>query len=145
MNIDLYNEIADRYKVKKNITRNAVIAFLTGGFVGLLGEGIIELMIYYFDISRTIASTYMIMIFIILSCFFTALGFFDKLVCFARCGLIIPITGFAHSMASAFLDFRKEGLIYGVGSNAFKLSGTVIVYGVLSAWLLGIIRFIIGG
>ena len=140
-----YNRIADNHKSSKHIINNAVIAFITGGFVGLLGEGIIELYIYYFNISRTIASTYMIITFIFVASLFTALGFFDKMVTFCKCGLIIPITGFAHSMTSAFMDYRKEGFIYGVGSNAFKLAGTVILYGVLSASLFGLIRYFIGG
>ena len=51
-----------------------------------------------------------------------------------RCGLLIPITGFAHSMTSSSLDYKNEGLIYGIGSNMFKLAGNVIVYGIVSAW-----------
>ena len=140
-----YNRIADNHKASKHIVNNAIIAFITGGFVGLLGEGILELYIYYFNISRTIASSYMIITFIFVASLFTALGFFDKMVTFCKCGLIIPITGFAHSMTSAFMDYRKEGFIYGVGSNAFKLAGTVILYGVLSASLFGLVRFYIGG
>ena len=76
---------------------------------------------------------------------FTALGFFDKLVNFARCGLIIPITGFAHSMTSSAMEYRKEGLVTGIGMNIFKLSGTVILYGVVSAYIFGIIRYVIFG
>ena len=140
-----YNRIADNHKASKHIVNNAIIAFITGGLVGLLGESIIELYIYYFNISRTIASSYMIITFIFVASLFTALGFFDKMVTFCKCGLIIPITGFAHSMTSAFMDYRKEGFIYGVGSNAFKLAGTVILYGVLSASLFGLIRYFIGG
>ena len=140
-----YDMIADNYKPSKHIVNNMIISFISGGIVGLMGEALIEILINYFQLSRNIASTYMIMIFIITASLFTALGFFDKLVGFCKSGLLIPITGFAHSMTSAFMDFRKEGLIYGVGSNAFKLAGTVIVYGVLSAWLFGMIRFFIGG
>ena len=140
-----YEEIADQYKVDRHLLKNTFIAFITGGFVGLLGEGVIEVLMKYFNMSRQIASTDMILIFIFIASFFTALGFFDKLVMFCRAGLIIPITGFAHSMTSAFMDYRKEGFIYGVGSNAFKLAGTVIIYGVLSAWIFGMVRFFIGG
>lgn len=140
-----YEKIADRHKAEKHLFRNALIAFFTGGLVGLLGEGVIEILICMLNISRQIASGYMIILFIFLASLFTALGFFDKLVSFCRCGLIIPITGFAHSMTSAFLDYKREGLIYGVGSYAFKLAGTVIVYGVISAWIFGMIRFVIGG
>ncbi len=139
-----YEKIADQYKADRHLLKNTFIAFITGGFVGLLGEGVIEILMK-FGMSRQVASTDMIIIFILAASLFTALGFFDKLVMFCKSGLIIPITGFAHSMTSAFMDYRKEGFVYGVGSNAFKLAGTVIVYGVLSAWLFGMVRFFIGG
>ena len=139
-----YEKIADQYKADRHLLKNTFIAFITGGFVGLLGEGIIEILMN-FGMSRQVASTDMILMFIFVASLFTALGFFDKLVMFCKSGLIIPITGFAHSMTSAFMDYRKEGFVYGVGSNAFKLAGTVIVYGVLSAWIFGMVRFFIGG
>ena len=87
----------------------------------------------------------MIITLIFLACLFTALGFFDNFVHFGRMGVIIPITGFAHSMQSAALDYKKEGLVCGIGSNIFKLAGSVILYGIVSAYIVGIIRFLIGG
>ena len=87
----------------------------------------------------------MIITLIFLASLFTALGFFDKWVNWARCGLIIPITGFAHSMTSAAIEFRKEGFVTGLGANLFKLAGTVILYGVVSAYFFGILRIIIMG
>ena len=60
-------------------------------------------------------------------------------------GAIIPITGFAHSMQSATLDYKNEGLIYGFGSNMFKLAGSFILYGFVSAWFFGMVRYFIGG
>ena len=141
-----YEEIADQYKVDRHLLKNTFIAFITGGFVGLLGEGVIEVLMKYFNMSRQIASTDMILIFIFIASFFTALGFFDKLVMFCRAGLIIPITGFAHSMTSAAIEFKKEGYVTGLGANIFKLAGTVILYGIISAYIFGIIRyFILGG
>lgn len=97
------------------------------------------------DISTQDASVFMIVTLIFVASLFTALGFFDKMVNFARCGLIIPITGFAHSMTSAGLEYKKEGLIYGIGSNIFKLAGSVILYGVVSAWFFGMIRYFLFG
>ena len=138
-----YNKIADKYKVPEDRVMNAFVAFFSGGVVGMLGEIEIEILCHW--ISRTEANNIMVLTFIFLASLFTALGFFDKLVMFCKSGLIIPITGFAHSMTSAFMDYRKEGFVYGVGSNAFKLAGTVIVYGVLSAWIFGMVRFFIGG
>lgn len=140
-----YERIADNHKAQENRGKNAFIAFFVGGLVGLIGEGIIELFCYYLHISRSDASTFMIVILIFVASLSTALGFFDKLVTKFKCGLLIPITGFAHSMTSAALDYRKEGPVYGIGSNIFKLAGSVILYGVVSAWFFGMIRFIIGG
>lgn len=140
-----YNKIADKHKAYENRGWNAFWAFLSGGVIGLLGEGIIEVLCTNFSMSRTDASGIMIVIFIFLACLFTALGFFDRLVHKFRCGLLIPITGFAHSMMSSSLDYKGEGLVYGIGSNMFKLAGSVIVYGVVSAWLFGLIRYLIGG
>ena len=87
----------------------------------------------------------MIITLIFLGCLFTCLGFFDDLVHKLKCGLIIPITGFAHAMMSATLEYRKEGLVTGIGANMFKLAGSVIVFGVVSAYTFGLIRFIIYG
>ena len=92
-----------------------------------------------------ISSIIMIIIFIFFACLFTSLGFFDKLVTKFKCGLIIPITGFAHSVMSSSLDSKNEGLIYGIGSNMFKLAGSVIIYGIVSAFVFGLVRYLIGG
>ena len=140
-----YEKIVKNNKASETRVRNAVIAFLVGGLIGLIGEGIIEMLCYYFNISRSDASTYMIVILIFIASLSTALGFFDKLVTKFKCGLLIPITGFAHSMTSATLDYKKEGPVSGFGSNMFKLAGTVILYGVVSAWVFGLIRYLIGG
>ena len=138
-----YEKIADKYKALESRFMNILIAFIVGGLIGLLGEILIE--IYSsFGISRSESSTLMSVSLIFIGSLCTALGFFDKLVTKFKCGLLIPITGFAHSMTSAALDYKKEGLIYGFGSNMFKLAGSVILYGVVSAWFFGMIRYMIG-
>ena len=139
-----YEKIVNKYKANENRTLNAFMAFLIGGLIGVIGEGLIEFFCYKFHISRSEASSYMMITLIFIASLCTALGFFDKLVNYARCGLLIPITGFAHSMTSAALDYRKEGLVTGIGANMFKLAGTVIIYGIVSAWFFGIIRLLIG-
>lgn len=140
-----YERVADLHKAKEEKVKNAILAFLSGGIIGLAGEGIIEVLCLKLHLSRNDAATYMIVIFIFLASLFTAMGFFDKLVTKFRCGLLIPITGFAHSMTSSCLDYKSEGPIYGIGSNMFKLAGSVILYGVMAAWLFGMIRYLIGG
>lgn len=141
----LYEKIVMNHKPKETRVQNAAIAFLTGGVMGALGQLLIEFYSYYLDISTNDAAIFMIITLIFLASLFTALGFFDKWVNWARCGLIIPITGFAHSMTSAAIEFRKEGFVTGLGANLFKLAGTVILYGVVSAYFFGILRIIIMG
>ena len=138
-----YDKIADQHKAKENKLFNIFIAFVVGGLIGLIGEALI---CFYssFGISRSESSTLMSVSLIFVGSLCTALGFFDKLVTKFKCGLLIPITGFAHSMTSAALDYKKEGLIYGFGSNMFKLAGSVILYGVVSAWFFVMIRYVLG-
>lgn len=145
MNNTKYKRIADRHKAKENRIGNMIVSFICGGCLGFLAELIIECLMNWFKLSRNDSSIYMIVIFIFIACLFTALGFFDKLVTRFKCGLIIPITGFAHSVMSSSLDYKNEGLIYGIGSNMFKLAGSVILYGVVSAFVFGLIRYLIGG
>ena len=139
-----YKRLVDRHKPKENRLANSVIAFLFGGFMGVLAVLITDIYMYLFNLSSKDAQTFMLVTFIVLACLFTALGFFDKWVTFARCGLIIPITGFAHSVMSAGLDYKHEGPIYGVGSNMLKLAGSVMIYGICAAVIFGSIRYLGG-
>ena len=141
----LYEKIVMHHKPKEHRLKNALIAFFIGGIVGIIGELLLELYSYYLNISTSDAAVFMMITLIFLASLFTALGFFDKWVNFARCGLIVPITGFAHSMTSAAIEFKKEGLVTGLGANIFKLAGTVILYGIVSAYIFGIIRYLILG
>lgn len=145
MNKNMYKEIVEKHTPTEDRFKNAVVAFFVGGLLGLIGQSLIDLYSYYFNIPTAQASVFMIVTLIFLGCLFTCFGFFDKLVHKARCGLIIPITGFAHAMMSATLEYRKEGMVTGIGANMFKLAGSVIIFGVVSAYTFGIIRYIIFG
>ena len=146
MDKNKYGLLVKKYTPKEDRLYNGVIAFIIGGLMGVLGQFLVSFYSYYFEIPTKDASVFMIITLVFLGCFLTALGIFDKLVNFARCGLIIPITGFAHSMSSAALEYKREGLVTGIGSNIFKLAGTVIMFGVVSAYFFGLIRLIfIGG
>ena len=140
-----YEKIANFHKAPEKRVFNSFIAFVSGGVMGFLAELIIEIFGCLFGFSRVISANFMIIIFIFIASLCTGLGFFDKLVTKFKCGLLIPITGFAHSMTSSSMDYRTEGFIYGIGSNMFKLAGSVILYGVLSAFIFGTIRYLIGG
>lgn len=145
MKNERYEKIVNQNKAVEERGKNAFISFLVGGIVGLLGEAVIEFICYFFKLSRNDSATIMIVLMIFIASLCTAIGFFDKLVTKFKCGLLIPITGFAHSMTSATLDYKKEGPISGFGSNMFKLAGSVILYGVVSAWFFGLVRYLIGG
>lgn len=140
-----YQKIVSKHKPTEKRIQNATISFLVGGLVGALGQALIDLYSNLLNISTKDASVFMIVTLVFVAALFTALGFFDKWVTFARCGLIIPITGFAHSMTSAGIEYRKEGPIYGLGANIFKLAGSVILYGIVSAWIFGTIRYLLLG
>ena len=141
-----YNGIVQKYKPRENRLYNGMIAFLVGGLMGVIGEFLLHIYSYYLNIPTSQAGTFMIITLIFIGALLTALGFFDKWVGFAKAGLIIPITGFAHSMMSAALDYRKEGLVTGLGASMFKLAGTVIIFGVVSAYVFGLLRiFLFGG
>ena len=141
----LYNKLVMSHLPKEKRIENSVIAFLIGGTVGVIGQLLVEFYSYYLHISSNDASVFMIITLIFLASLLTALGVFDQWVKFAKCGLIIPITGFAHSMTSAAIEYRREGFVTGLGANMFKLAGTVILYGVVSAYIFGFIRLIIMG
>ena len=75
-----------------------------------------------------------------ISSILTGFGFFDKVVSFCKCGLIIPTTGFAHAMTSAAMDHESEGPIKGIGSNIFKMTGSIILYGLVSAFFFALLK-----
>ena len=140
-----YKDLVSRHTPKEPRLYHGMIDFLTGGMMGVIGQFLIDVYSYYFHISTSNASVFMIITLVFAGCLLTALGFFDKWVSFARAGLIIPITGFAHAMMSAALEYRKEGLVTGIGANMFKLAGSVIIFGVVSAYIVGFIRLIVLG
>lgn len=141
----LYDKLVLNHLPSEKRGQNAFIAFVVGGIMGVIGELLVEFYSYYFNLSTSDASVFMIITLIFFASLFTALGFFDNWVKFAKCGLIIPITGFAHSMTSAAIEYKREGFVTGLGANIFKLAGSVILYGVVSAYIFGFIRLIIGG
>ncbi len=140
-----YNDMIQKHMPKENKLYNIFKAFIVGGSIGVLGQGIIDIFVHLLNVPEKQASTYMIIILIFIASLCTAIGFFDTFVGWARAGLIIPITGFAHAMSSAALEYRKEGLVMGIGSNIFKIAGSVILYGVVAAYVFGILRYVLFG
>lgn len=140
-----YQELTKNIVPEEDKLKNSIIAFLVGGMVGLVGQIIVYILENNFDIKHTNATSIMIVILIFIASLLTAFGVFDNLVSKAKAGLIVPITGFAHAMTSSMIDYKKEGLVMGIGSNAFKLTGSVILYGVVAAYFFATIRYLFFG
>lgn len=145
MNKEDYKVLVKKHTPREPKLRNFGVAFLVGGLIGLLAEVISMILRNCFAFSTVEAGLIVALIVIGVASLFTALGFFDSWVSKCKCGLIIPTTGFAHSVASSALEYKRDGLITGLGSNFFKLAGSVILYGIISAFLLVIVRLVIGG
>ncbi len=137
-----YTKLLEERKLKKKYLKNAGLAFLFGGMISLLGQIILEVF-KYFEFKEKEAITLMLMVIIFLSILLSALGIYDKIGQVAKCGTIIPISGFANSMASSSMEYKPEGFILGVGANTFKLAGTVVVFGVFSAFIVATIKYLV--
>ena len=145
MNNEEYKKLVKELSPKEPKLRNAIVAFLVGGSIGFLGEVIVNILMKSFGLARVDSYAWLAFILIFLSTLMTAIGKFDSFVAKAKCGLIIPTTGFAHSVQSAALDYKKDGFVTGIGSNVFKLAGSVILYGIVSAFFLVLIKVICYG
>ncbi len=145
MNRDEYQKLVKKMSPKEPKLRNALVAFLTGGLVGFIGEVIVNVLMNSFGLARVDSYAWLAFILILFATFMTAIGKLDNLVAKAKCGLIIPTTGFAHSIQSAALDYKKDGFITGIGANLFKLAGSVILYGIVSAFFLALLKVALYG
>ncbi len=137
-----YQKLLEERKLKKNYLKNALYAFGFGGSISLIGQVLLEVFKAY-KIEEKEAITYMLFIVIFVTILLSGFGIYDKLGQVAKCGTIIPISGFANSMASSSMEYRPEGFILGVGANTFKLAGTVVVFGVFSAFIVASIKYLV--
>lgn len=145
MDKEEYKKLVKEMSPKEPKLRNAIVAFLVGGLIGFLGEVIVNILMKSFGLARVDSLAWLAFIVIVFATFMTAIGKFDNWVCKAKCGLIIPTTGFAHSVQSAALDYKKDGLVTGIGANVFKLAGSVILYGIVSAFFLVLLKVVLYG
>ncbi|RAP76944.1 stage V sporulation protein AC [Paenibacillus montanisoli] len=139
-----YQNFAKAREPARSIWANCLKAFLVGGLICVLGQAISEVFVYGFHMTRKEAGNPTVAVLIMLSIILTCLGVYDKIAQWAGAGTAVPVTGFANSMCSAALEHRSEGLVLGVGANMFKLAGSVIVFGVVAAFFVGIVYWIFG-
>lgn len=138
-----YQQLAKKHQPKPKVLINCVKAFVVGGLICCLGQLIQMMYIKWFGFQPQNAGDPTVATLIFLSCLFTGLGLYDRFGQWAGAGTAVPVTGFANSIASSALEHRSEGLVLGVGGNMFKLAGSVIVFGVVSAFIIGIIHAIV--
>jgi len=143
MKEDYKNKIRD-YQPKPPYFMNCFKAFLIGGLICLCGQGIQNFYMNVFHFSEKDAGNPTVATLILISALLTGFGVYDKIGQFAGAGSAVPVTGFANSMTSAAIEHRSEGLVLGVATNMFKLAGSVIVFGVVAAYIVGMIRYFYG-
>jgi stage V sporulation protein AC len=114
-------------------------AFLTGGLICLLGQCITGVMTGTLQLGKEEAGAWTSLSLILLSVLLTGFGLYPKLVKFGGAGALVPITGFANSIAAPAIEFHAEGEVFGVGCKIFTIAGPVILYGVLASWGLGLL------
>ena len=138
-----YELLIKKHIVENNIYKNVLIAFFSGGCIGAFGEALTRAFIKYLGCNISDAYLYTFCLFVIVGSIMTGLGFFDNILSICKCGLIVPSTGFANTMTSSAMDTRNEGFVKGIGSSIFKLTGSIILYGVIFGIIFGFIRSII--
>lgn len=140
-----YQKLAKEKEPQRPVLLNCIRAFLVGGFICTIGQGLQWMFMKYFDFTEITAGNPTVAVLIIASVLLTGLGVYDHIAQWAGAGTAVPITGFANTMASAAIEHRSEGYVLGVGGNMFKISGPVITYGVFSAFVVAMIKIIING
>lgn len=135
-------ELKKKHEPRGTPIKNALCAFIGGGIISLIGQILLDYYVAILDLTSKEAITPMIITIIFITCVLTGLGWYDRIAKYLGAGIFIPITGFANSMCSSALESKSEGLIYGIGSNMFKLAGSVITYGIVSAYIVSIVRYL---
>lgn len=136
-----YDKIVKKNSPKSTIFKNCLMAFLIGGAICTVGQGLLELYQMWGldeDTSKTLTSVTLIFFGILL----TAIGVYDKIAKHAGAGTLVPITGFANAVSSPAIEFKAEGYITGLGAKLFIIAGPVIVYGVSASVIYGFIYWI---
>ena len=143
MNNEEYDDLVKSIIKNENPVKNILIAFVSGGLVGIIAELLSNAYVNLLNININEAYMFTSITFIVIGSILTGLGFFDKLLSICKCGLIVPTTGFANTMTSSAMDTRSEGFVKGIGSSIFKLTGSIILYGTLFGIIFGFIRSVL--
>lgn len=138
---DNYLNYVKSVSPKTNEKRSLIRAFLVGGLICSIGQGLRYMFQYLVGLEGDELAAYVSAVMIFLGAFLTGLGVYDRIGKFAGGGSIVPITGFANSVVSPAIEFKTEGYVYGVAAKMFVIAGPIIVFGVASSVLVGLIYY----
>ncbi len=142
MNKKTYKQYADARAPKSPVVRDCLRAFLVGGLICCLGQGLILFYTKVCGLSEEDAGALEAVTLVVLAALLTGLGVFDRIAKFAGAGTLVPITGFANAVVSPAIDSHAEGLILGVGAKIFTVAGPVLLYGTLAGFLYGVVYWV---
>ena len=125
-----------------NVWLNMFKAFITGGTICIIGQGILNYCKNQ-GVSEENAGAWTSLILVLISVILTGLNVYSKIAKWGGAGALVPITGFANSVAAPAIEFKKEGQVFGIGCKIFTIAGPVILYGIFSSWVLGLIYWIL--
>lgn len=138
-----YNAYVEQITPKNNVWLNMLKAFLLGGLICCLGQALMNLGITVFSLEEKDASMWCSLILILISVVLTSLNIYPTLATWGGAGALVPITGFANGVCASAIEYKKEGQVYGIGCQIFKIAGPVILYGIVSSWIVGFIYWIL--
>jgi len=143
MDAKAYQQTVEQLAPKRPVLRNCLAAFLTGGIICGIGQIISFIFMYFFPFTERTSSNPTVATMVFIAMVLTGLGIYKKIGQFGGAGSAVPVTGFGNAVISAAIEHKSEGFILGVGGNMFKLAGSVIVYGVFSAFVVALIKTIL--
>lgn len=138
-----YKKKIEPFQPKTKYFKNCVKAFVIGGIICAVGQAISNIYIYYFDITEKNVASAMIGTLIFIAAILTAIGIYDRIGQTAGAGSIATVMGFSNAIASSALEHKSEGVVLGIAGNMFKIAGAVIVFGVVSAYIVSMIRLLV--
>jgi stage V sporulation protein AC len=138
-----YQTLQKRNETKRPVFKNCIKAFFVGGFICFIGQLISSFYIYFFNFTEQTAGNPTIATLIFITMLLTGFGVYDRIAQFSGAGSAVPVTGFGNSVISAAIEHRTEGFVLGVGGNMFKLAGSVILFGVFSAFIIALIKTVL--
>ena len=139
---ETYKKYAAARAPKSPILKNCLRAFLTGGLICTLGQGLNTLYTKVCGMEKADAGTLTACTLVLIAALLTGFGVFDRIAKFAGAGTLVPITGFANAVVSPAIDGKSEGLILGVGAKIFSVAGPVLLYGTLAGTVYGVVYWI---